>query len=879
MKHCLPLWLLLVLLMRWLSAARATAGPTATGRSLAEALNPDGTLQAGAAGSFDARAFRMGTAPDGQPVFRPAGAKGTGDERWADGFNLPNGTDGTVYAVVAAGTDTYIGGSFRVAGNVVASSVAKWNGTAWSSLGTGVDNGVDGTVDALVVANGGEVYVGGNFRQAGRVPAYNVAKWNGTAWSSLGAGAYYGSVFALALANNGDLYAGGYFTHAGTVAANSIAKWDGTVWSALGTGAGNGVSSNGYGGTVNTLAVAANGDVYVGGEFKQAGSAAANGVAKWNGTTWSSLGNGVSGSAGIIRAMVVAGNGDIVVGGAFTQAGGTTANSIARWNGTAWSSLGAGNSNGVNGQVRALAVAGNGEVYAGGNFTQAGGTTASGIARWNGTAWSSLGAGNSNGVDGFVNAVAVAGNGDVYVGGDFIQAGGALANGMAKWRGAVWSSLGPGAGNGCIGRVLAVALAGNGDAYVGGTFTQAGSTAAYGVAKWNGTGWSSLGTGAGNGVNGSVNALAVASNGDVYVGGNFTQAGGTAANYIAKWNGTAWSSLGTGAGNGLTSSVNTLALASGGAVYVGGYFTQAGGVAANGVAKWSGTAWSSLGTGIGGNTGGSSNVAALAVASNGDVYVGGNFTQAGGTAANYIAKWNGTAWSSLGTGTDNGVSGNFSSVNALALTSSGEVYVGGYFSQAGGVAAANVAKWNGTAWSSLGAGVVNFGRVDALAMASNGEVYVGGNFTQAGGSAANNVAKWDGTAWSSLGTGLNLTVSALAAGPAGKLYAGGNFVATGDGSKVMVGFAIYDPAAPLATAAAKAAPAAQLFPNPAHGTATLRLPATAVRQPIALTDALGRLVRQYPAPAGSEAVLDLRGLPAGTYLLRCGELSQRLVVE
>ena len=95
----------------------------------------------------------------------------------------------------------------------------------------------------------------------------------------------------------------------------------------------------------------------------------------------------------------------------------------------------------------------------------------------------------------------------------------------------------------------------------------------------------------------------------------------------------------------------------------------------------------------------------------------------------------------------------------------------------------------------------------------------------------------------------------------------------------MVHFGIYDPAAPLATTAAKVTPAAQLFPNPAHGTATLRLPAGAARQPLLLRDALGRLVRQYPAPAGAEAVLDLRGLPAGVYLVRCGELSQRLVVE
>ncbi|MDQ2769260.1 MAG: T9SS type A sorting domain-containing protein, partial [Bacteroidota bacterium] len=83
----------------------------------------------------------------------------------------------------------------------------------------------------------------------------------------------------------------------------------------------------------------------------------------------------------------------------------------------------------------------------------------------------------------------------------------------------------------------------------------------------------------------------------------------------------------------------------------------------------------------------------------------------------------------------------------------------------------------------------------------------------------------------------------------------------------------------LATAAAQKAAPAALFPNPAYGTATLRLPASAPRQPLTLTDALGRVVRRYPAPAGPEAELDLRGLPAGTYVVQCGALTQRLVVE
>ena len=252
-----------------------------------------------------------------------------------------------------------------------------------------------------------------------------------------------------------------------------------------------------------------------------------------------------------------------------------------------------------------------------------------------------------------------------------------------------------------------------------------------------------------------------------------------------------------------------------------------------------------------------------------------------------MARWDGTAWSALGTGISYGANTTHrypATVYAVAVAPTGEVYVGGEFTQAGGIVANGIAQWNGTAWSPLGAGlalnpVTLESGAKVVAVAGNGEVYVGGSITGAGGLAANGVAKWNGTAWSTLGTGTNGPVQALAARATGQLYAGGTFTATGDGSKTMLRFGIYDPAAPLATAAAKATPAGQLFPNPAHGTATLRLPAGTARQPLTLTDALGRLVRQYPAPAGPDAVLDLRGLPAGVYLVRCRELSQRLVVE
>jgi hypothetical protein len=70
-----------------------------------------------------------------------------------------------------------------------------------------------------------------------------------------------------------------------------------------------------------------------------------------------------------------------------------------------------------------------------------------------------------------------------------------------------------------------------------------------------------------------------------------------------------------------------------------------------------------------------------------------------------------------------------------------------------------------------------------------------------------------------------------------------------------------------------------LYPNPAHDRTTLRLPAASAG-PLQLFDAMGREVRRYAATTGTpEVTLDLRGLPAGVYIVRAGISSRQLLVE
>jgi hypothetical protein len=227
-------------------------------------------------------------------------------------------------------------------------------------------------------------------------------------------------------------------------------------------------------------------------------------------------------------------------------------------------------------------------------------------------------------------------------------------------------------------------------------------------------------------MNGGVQALAVSGT-TLYAGGGFTNAGGVKANYIAKWNGSAWSALGSGMG-GDYALVRALAV-SGTNLYAGGQFGTAGGVTANNIAKWDGSAWSALGSGMGGDSPFSPSVSALAVTGT-TLYAGGLFTTAGGVTANYIAKWDGSAWSALGAGMDN-------PVTALAVSGT-TLYAGGWFTTAGGMTANWVAAWNGSAWSVLGSGMRGGSlgppgcNVFALAADGSGHLFVGGRFSLAG---------------------------------------------------------------------------------------------------------------------------------------------------
>jgi hypothetical protein len=564
--------------------------------------------------------------------------------------------DGTAWSALGNGTSNglgnfpkalqvyrgllFFGGEFTTLGSgASAKYIATWNGTAWAPVMSGITNGVSFHVNAFSLYNGSLV-VGGNFAAAGLLTARRVVMWNGTSWSALrngtSDGLNSGSVRALTEYRNA-VWTGGDFQYLGdgSTQAWRLAFWDSRNWMIPRAA---GASRNGVGGTVNTMVVFQN-VLYIAGSFTFFGdNVPCSNILLFNGSTLLPFATSpppvASGLYDPVYSATIYNN-QVVMGGTFRTPmdGSTVLNRIGMRNGTAWVPF----DDGFERKVFALTTF-KSLLYAAGEFTAFGnGTAVNYVAAWDGAVWRTLRSGSSNGVDDIVQSLCVMGT-KLFVGGAFtlLGNGATSAKGIAAWDGAVWSVLGSGANNGVGGVVNAMAVMGT-TLFVGGTFTLLGNgaTSAKNIAAWNGAAWTVLGSGANNGVGGSVLTMAVYA-GKLYVGGQFTTLGDgvTQTKFIAAWSGSAWS---------VPFGVSTFAyamVATGTRLVVGGAFADLGdGVTSvNCILSFNGTAVSRLPSGNA--IGVDDSVRALAYNNaTGILWLGGDFAALGdGTQAGHVAS-------------------------------------------------------------------------------------------------------------------------------------------------------------------------------------------------------------------------------------------------
>src|SRR6185312_12853263 len=278
-------------------------------------------------------------------------------------------------------------------------------------------------------------------------------------------------------------------------------------------------------------------------------------------------------------------------------------------------------------------------LYAAGRFNRIAGIHAQGIARWNGSKWDTMG----GGIDALNYHDTLPGSypdntwaiinyhSKLYVAGDFFSLGSVWSVGLGTWNGVKWDSLPVQPQT--AGDALAVI---NDKLYMGGGFNSVANIPCNGIACWNDTNWSSLNFPHFSSWQ-SISAICEYK-GDIYAGGHFAGNNGAIGN-IMRLDSAGWHAVDTGI-KGASAWITCMAIYNG-ELYVAGYFFKSDGNAGNCIQKWNGASWSDVGGGI------NYEVFNLMVYHR-KLYAMGELTGAGGISASKIAEWDGTKWCSLG---------------------------------------------------------------------------------------------------------------------------------------------------------------------------------------------------------------------------------------
>ncbi len=738
--------------------AAALAGPAHSGTAASDLTPMADHLIFGPMNRLPAIFLAMG-------LVRCAGADNPDDARWDFRFGRP-ALDGGALAAVWHDGELFVGGAFQGAGANFAPGVARWDGTNWWPVGEGLSatNAIGWTVTSLAVWEH-ELYAGGNFVRSGDDWLPGLARWNGTNWSAL-PGIAAARVRRL-LVQNGSLFAAGNLQLAGDTNYYGVARWNGNVWetydSRIGRTEGIGciavrgetvyvsgdfnviadtaIPYNAYWNgatwqllpgltnqTFRTLAIHAGG-LYGSGSFTHIGGIAANNLARWDGESWWPVGDGFDQAPDRLLSTPSG----LYAVGSLKQSGSTTINNVARWNGSAWQSLGADTWPAAE-NPNELCLADDGRLFAVGYFFSVQGQRAGHAAEWTGTQWKPLVVNNSLALtDGFLSIFSIAADKDsLFVGGVYSEPAGASGRAVWQLKSNVWAKLGGDFTNIGGAPVIASLVVQNGQLFAGGAFTNVNHATIHHLARWDGDQWQPVG----NITNGPIGAM-VSDGTNLFIGespAGFQVNGRT----VKRWDGHQWSTLADQVNNGITA----LAWAEGD-LYAGGGFTRIGTLAANRIAVWKNGQWETLGGGMDGAAG----VTVQAIVVDGtNVFAGGRFATAGGVAVNNLARWDGAQWHPVGSPPTDGVWAPATAIMALTIRD-GNLYVGGFFTGAGGQNIPALARFDGTNWTRLGSGLRGWEvatpvpRVRTMAWQENA-LWVGGLFPAAGNKSAVSLARW-----------------------------------------------------------------------------------------------------------------------------------------
>ena len=513
-------------------------------------------------------------------------------------FDTASGFSSAVNSIALDGSGNLIvGGDFTTYKGTTRQYIAKLNPTT-AVLDTTFNtaSGFNGSVSSIALDSSGNIYAGGGFTTYKGTTRQYISKLNPTT-AALDttfntASGFSSLVYSIVLDGSGNLIVGGTFSTYKSIARNSIAKLNPTT-AVLDTTFN---TASGFNGSVSSIALDSSGNIYAGGGFTTYKGTTRQYIAKINATTAAldTTFNTASGFNSSVNSIALDASGNVYVGGGYNNY--KTLNPVTTRQGIAKISLVNGSIDttfdaaiGFNNVVNSIALDGSGNLIVGGAFSSYKGTTRLFIVKLNPTtAALDTTFDTETGFNSSVNSIALDGSGNLIVGGGFTTYKSIARERIAKIN-ATTAALDTtfDTASGFNSSVNSIVLDASGNIYAGGSSITYKSIARQGIAKLNPT-TAALDTtfDTASGFNSSVNSIVLDGSGNLIAGGDFGTYKGTARQCIAKINATT-AALDTtfGTETGFNSTVRTIALDASGNIYAGGSFTTYKSIARQGIAK------------------------------------------------------------------------------------------------------------------------------------------------------------------------------------------------------------------------------------------------------------------------------------------------------
>ena len=253
-------------------------------------------------------------------------------------------------------------GVFTTADNIPVHLSAQFDGTGWDSIPYLHNNYMS------------HVYL--DFQGNTYFSSLNLIRWNGVSLDTIGTP--NGSIYGVCIYQN-ELIAYGNFDSIEGVAASCIAKWNGSVWSAFDT--------THFRLPYILVAKEYQGQLYIGGNFAN-WDGSLDRLARWDGTKWNPVGNGIRGGSASVATMVEY-QGKLIFAGNFNKSQGNPGNAIVGWDGYNWQEMG--NAISEQGATVSDAKVFDNDLYVCGNFNIVDGVSIMNFAKWDGSRWCGLG--------------------------------------------------------------------------------------------------------------------------------------------------------------------------------------------------------------------------------------------------------------------------------------------------------------------------------------------------------------------------------------------------------------------------------------------------------------------------------------------------------